>query len=345
MNYFAVLNPEVLEEEEELDTHTGNTKMQRAKEASTAQNRRTRADSTKSLAARSPGKEWSSYKGSGPGLSGRGLPALNRPVPRRPSSVDAAQMSTRGSATSKSNGSTSVRGDEEANAEDIGFTIQGFSGISLGGSSEDAYVERERGSWVGAERRMRGEAHLFRPLVWIDLEMTGLDVKKDRILEIACIVTDGYLKNLIEGPSLVIHETEEVLEGMNDWCQKQHRESGLVERVRESSTSLAQAEREVADFVEQQVGSGPVQLAGNSVYCDLIFIREYMPRLARLFHHVVVDVSSVRALCQRWYPKDADSLPQKGDTHRALNDIKESINELKYLRGSIFKKTGPRSGF
>ncbi|XP_020157136.1 oligoribonuclease isoform X2 [Aegilops tauschii subsp. strangulata] len=140
------------------------------------------------------------------------------------------------------------------------------------------------------------------PLVWIDLEMTGLDISKDRILEIACIVTDG-----------------------------------LTERVLQSEISEGDAEKQVLDFLMKHVGSDTPSIAGNSVYVDLLFLKKYMPRLAAIFSHVIVDVSSIMALCTRWYPKERKQTPRKGKSHRAMDDIKESIAELKYYKGNIFK--------
>lgn len=178
---------------------------------------------------------------------------------------------------------------------------------------------------------------LKRPLVWIDLEMTGLDVEKDKILEIACIITDGKLFEMVEGPDLIINQSEEYLVNMGEWCQEHHTASGLVEEVRKSNITEKDAEQQVLEFVKKH--TGPVQplLAGNSVYMDFMFLRKYMPNLAEAFSHVVVDVSSIRALCCRWYPKDADRAPAKKKSHRALEDIKESITELKYMKQTIFK--------
>ncbi|KAL3693416.1 hypothetical protein R1sor_007067 [Riccia sorocarpa] len=184
-----------------------------------------------------------------------------------------------------------------------------------------------------------GVQHLYRPLVWIDLEMTGLDIKKDRILEIACVITDGKLDKVIEGPDLIINQPDDALAGMNDWCQEHHTASGLVEGVRRSTISEQEAEQQVLDFVNQYVIGGKAQIAGNSVYVDLQFIKKYMPKLAEIFSHIVVDVSSVRALCVRWFPHDADRAPEKKKNHRALDDIMESIEELRYMKKSIFKKT------
>ncbi|XVF05667.1 hypothetical protein REPUB_Repub05bG0192300 [Reevesia pubescens] len=175
------------------------------------------------------------------------------------------------------------------------------------------------------------------PLVWIDLEMTGLDIEVDRILEIACIITDGSLTKSLEGPDLVIHQSKECLDRMGEWCQTHHATSGLTEKVLQSTLSEREAEKQVIEFVKRNVGTYTPHLAGNSVYMDFLFLKKYMPDLASLFSHVVVDVSSVRALCIRWYPRDQRKAPPKEKKHRAMDDIRESIQELKYFKETIFK--------
>ncbi|KAH1109042.1 hypothetical protein J1N35_012810 [Gossypium stocksii] len=175
------------------------------------------------------------------------------------------------------------------------------------------------------------------PLVWIDLEMTGLNIETDRILEIACIITDGYLTKSLEGPDLVIHQSKECLDRMGEWCQNHHAASGLTKKVLQSTISEREAEKQVIEFVKRHVGTYTPHLAGNSVYMDFIFLKKYMPDLASLFSHVVVDVSSVRALCIRWYPRDQKKAPAKEKKHRAMDDIRESISELKYFKETIFK--------
>ncbi|KAK1317068.1 Oligoribonuclease [Acorus calamus] len=180
--------------------------------------------------------------------------------------------------------------------------------------------------------------HKF-PLVWIDLEMTGLDVEVDRILEIACIITDGKLTKRVEGPDLVICQPKECLDSMGEWCQEHHAASGLTEKVLHSTTSEQDAEKQVVEFVKQHVGTQLIHLAGNSVYMDYLFLKKYMPNLAGLFSHVLVDVSSVKALCARWFPKESKKAPSKENKHRAMDDIKESIKELKYLKDNIFKRS------
>uniref|UniRef100_A0A0A9G4Z9 Exonuclease domain-containing protein n=1 Tax=Arundo donax TaxID=35708 RepID=A0A0A9G4Z9_ARUDO len=175
------------------------------------------------------------------------------------------------------------------------------------------------------------------PLVWIDLEMTGLDVTKDRILEIACIITDGKLTKRIEGPDLVIRQSKECLDDMNEWCKIHHVESGLAERVLKSEISENDAEKQVVDFIRRYIGSASPLIAGNSVYMDLLFLKKFMPQLAGIFSHVIVDVSSITALCIRWFPKERKGAPRKEKNHRAMDDIRESIKELQYYKENIFK--------
>ncbi|XP_073300944.1 oligoribonuclease [Primulina huaijiensis] len=180
------------------------------------------------------------------------------------------------------------------------------------------------------------------PLVWIDLEMTGLNIEYDRILEIACVITDGNLTKSIEGPDLIIHQTKECLDKMGEWCQQHHSASGLTEKVLQSSITEQDAEKQVMEFVKRHVGTYTPLIAGNSIYTDLLFLKKYMPNLAGLFSHILVDVSSVKALCVRWYPRDNRRAPQKENKHRAMDDIKESIAELKFYKDHIFKHKSNR---
>ncbi|KAL6851464.1 hypothetical protein ACP4OV_020397 [Aristida adscensionis] len=175
------------------------------------------------------------------------------------------------------------------------------------------------------------------PLVWIDLEMTGLDITKDRILEIACIITDGKLTKRIEGPDLVIKQSQKCLDDMNDWCKIHHVESGLAEQVLKSKISEHEAEKQVLDFIKRYIGTATPLIAGNSVYMDLLFLKKYMPELAGIFSHVIVDVSSITALCIRWFPKERKQAPRKAKSHRAMDDIRESIKELQFYKENIFK--------
>ncbi|CAK9134906.1 unnamed protein product [Ilex paraguariensis] len=172
---------------------------------------------------------------------------------------------------------------------------------------------------------------------WILLFELGLHIEVDRILEIACVITDGNLAKSIEGPDLVIHQTKDCLDKMGQWCQSHHAASGLTEKVLQSTISEQEAEKQVVEFVRRNVGAHTPLLAGNSVYVDLLFLKKYMPDLASLFSHVLVDVSSIKALCIRWYPRDNKKARQKENKHRAMDDIKESIAELKYYKENIFK--------
>lgn len=172
-------------------------------------------------------------------------------------------------------------------------------------------------------------------LVWMDLEMSGLDPEKDVILEIATIVTDANLKTLAEGPVLAVHQTENIFEGMDDWNTRHHNQSGLVDRCRKSKLSIEECEKMVLDFIKPYTEKGGNLLCGNSITQDRRFIYKYMPKLSGWLNYRNIDVSSVKELSFRWYP----NLPefQKMENHQALDDIRESIAELEYYRKTIFK--------
>lgn len=174
-------------------------------------------------------------------------------------------------------------------------------------------------------------------LVWIDLEMTGLDPERERIIEIAVVVTDGDLGVVAEGPNLVIHQPDSILRAMDDWNQRHHGASGLIDRVRAATVSEAQAEAQVLAFVAEHCESGKCPLAGNSVHRDRRFLRRYMRQLDEYLHYRIIDVSTVKELVRRWYPQAFASAPEKRDSHRALDDIHESIAELRYYRESVFR--------
>jgi len=171
-------------------------------------------------------------------------------------------------------------------------------------------------------------------LVWMDLEMTGLEPDIDTILEIATIMTDGELNIVAEGPNLVVHQHESVLEGMNDWCKQHHADSGLSERVRQSPLSMQDAEQQTLDFIAKYVKKGTSPLCGNSIHQDRRFLVPYMPTLEAYFHYRNIDVSTVKELARRWY-KDL-RVPKKQEEHLALADVRESIDELKFYRQQLF---------
>lgn len=180
-------------------------------------------------------------------------------------------------------------------------------------------------------------------LVWIDLEMTGLDPAKDQILEIASIVTDGDLEIVAEGPNLAIHQPDEVLALMDDWCQKQHTKSGLVERVRTSEVSLSEAEQQTLNFIKAHVKPKVTPMCGNTIYQDRRFLLQRMPTLEDYFHYRNLDVSTVKELAKIWAPAVYQGVDKKG-MHLALEDIKESINELRYYRTHFFKLDQDQKG-
>ncbi len=172
-------------------------------------------------------------------------------------------------------------------------------------------------------------------LIWIDLEMSGLDVGLCRILEIATLVTDGSLNVLAEGPSLVIHQAPAVLDAMDEWNTSHHGASGLTERVGTSTISTAAAELATLDFLKQWLPAGKGVLCGNSIGTDRRFIDAYMPNLGAFLHYRSVDVSSFKEMLRRWVGEAA--IPPKKNSHRALDDIKESIAELAHYRHHYFK--------
>jgi oligoribonuclease len=173
-------------------------------------------------------------------------------------------------------------------------------------------------------------------LIWIDLEMSGLDTTQDVIIEIATVVTDSELNTLAEGPVLAIHQSDEILNGMDDWNTKQHGSSGLTERVKNSKVNEAEAERETIAFLRQYVPAKASPMCGNSICQDRRFLARCMPELEAYFHYRNLDVSSLKEMAKRWSPEVFKGF-SKQSSHLALDDIRDSIDELKYYREHFLK--------
>lgn len=176
-------------------------------------------------------------------------------------------------------------------------------------------------------------------LIWIDLEMTGLEPDTDHIIEIATIVTDSDLNILAEGPVMAIHQSDEVISGMDEWNTKHHGESGLIDRIRKSTFTAADAEQKTIDFLQDYVPAGVSPMCGNSICQDRRFMAREMVVLEEYFHYRNLDVSTPKELMRRWRPELMSGFKKKG-AHVALDDIRESIEELKYYRKTFFKMEG-----
>ncbi len=173
-------------------------------------------------------------------------------------------------------------------------------------------------------------------LIWIDMEMTGLDPDRDRVIEIALVVTDGNLNHVAQAPVYVIHQSDEVLNGMDAWNQGTHARSGLTTRVRESSLAEADVEEKLIEFLRAYVPKSKSPMCGNSICQDRRFMARHLPRLEAYFHYRNLDVSTLKELCKRWQPALAAGF-KKQQRHEALADIEESIEELKYYREHFLK--------
>lgn len=168
-------------------------------------------------------------------------------------------------------------------------------------------------------------------LIWIDLEMTGLDPLRERIIEMAIIVTDADLNTIAESPVLVVNQPDAILDAMDEWNTKQHGGSGLVDRVKASDLNEAQAEAQMLEFLREHTDAGTSPMCGNSVHQDRRFLNRYMPALEDHFHYRNLDVSTLKELVRRWRPDLMAGLTKKG-THLALDDIRDSIDEMRYYR-------------
>lgn len=175
-------------------------------------------------------------------------------------------------------------------------------------------------------------------LIWIDLEMTGLDTMSDRIIEVATIITNKDLEEVAVGPVIAVHQPSALLDAMDDWNTKQHTQSGLVERVKSSTVSEQDAEAATIEFLQQYVPENASPMCGNSICQDRRFLARLMPKLEAYFHYRNLDVSSLKELAQRWYPEVAKGF-NKDSKHLALDDIRDSIEELKYYRQHLLPNT------
>lgn len=175
-------------------------------------------------------------------------------------------------------------------------------------------------------------------LVWMDMEMTGLDPDRDTVLEIATLVTDDDLNIIAEGPVFAVSQSETTLAGMDEWNQRTHGESGLLDRVRKSGVSLAEAESQTLQFIKAHVGEKTAPLCGNTVWQDRRFLYRHMPTLEAYLHYRIIDVSTLKELARRWQPAIASGFRKQG-AHTALADIRESLDELRYYRSTFLRSS------
>ncbi len=173
-------------------------------------------------------------------------------------------------------------------------------------------------------------------LVWLDMEMTGLDPERERIIEVAVVVTDPHLETVAEGPVLVVHQSDALLDAMDNWNKSTHGKSGLIDKVRASTLSEDDAQAQLLDFLKQYVPAGKSPLCGNTIGQDRRFMVRYMPQLEAFFHYRNLDVSTLKELCRRWKPEIYKNFT-KQSKHEALSDIYDSIEELKYYREHFLK--------
>ena len=172
-------------------------------------------------------------------------------------------------------------------------------------------------------------------MIWIDLEMTGLEPDIHTIIEMATLITDSQLNIIAQGPELAIHQPDEVLDAMDDWCRTTHGASGLIDRVKNSTVAIEEAERQTLDFMGAWTVQGKSPLCGNSIAHDRRFVRRFMPGFDAWLHYRNIDVSSIKELVRRWYPSSLRPPAKKGN-HLALDDIRESVEELRWYRANIF---------
>uniref|UniRef100_A0ABD2WZS9 Probable oligoribonuclease n=2 Tax=Trichogramma TaxID=7490 RepID=A0ABD2WZS9_9HYME len=173
-------------------------------------------------------------------------------------------------------------------------------------------------------------------IVWIDMEMTGLDVETDRILEVACLITDEHLNIVSDEFCKILYQPDSLLNNMDEWCTKTHRQTGLIELSRKSKEDEKSVSDSLLHFMMKYIPKGKCPMAGNSVYMDRLFLRKYMSSANDYMHYRIIDVSSIKEVVRRWKPEIYNSAPSKDLCHRALDDIKESIQELDFYRKNVF---------
>ncbi|MBV8658697.1 MAG: oligoribonuclease [Burkholderiales bacterium] len=173
-------------------------------------------------------------------------------------------------------------------------------------------------------------------LIWLDMEMTGLEPDRDRIIELAIVITDGNLETVAEGPVMVVHQPDSILDAMDDWNKNTHGKSGLIDRVKAATTNEADVAARMIEFIGEHVPKGASPMCGNTIHQDRRFMNRWMPTLEDWFHYRNLDVSTLKELCKRWKPEIAKGLTKSGK-HEALADIYDSINELKYYREHFLK--------
>ena len=194
------------------------------------------------------------------------------------------------------------------------------------------YLNNDHAISSAMERDSKNEKHI----VWLDMEMTGLEVERCHILELACLITDEQLRPASDYLNIIIHQSDEILENMSDWCKVQHKKTGLIEDCRSSKITLEEAQQKTLQYLENHVPKGMCPLAGNSVYMDRIFLRKYMPLIDDYLHYRIIDVSTIKELARRWQPSIDKAVPKKRYCHRAAFDIKDSLDELYYYREHLF---------
>ncbi|CAK9799728.1 Probable oligoribonuclease [Anthophora plagiata] len=172
-------------------------------------------------------------------------------------------------------------------------------------------------------------------IVWLDTELTGLDIEKDTILEVACIITDKNLNVVSEEFSVVINHSDEILENMAEWSRDNHLKTGLTQKCKSSKIRLKEAEEMLLNYLKKYIPENTCPLAGNTIYVDRVFLHKHMPLVNNYLHYRIIDVSTIKELTRRWYPTIYENSPTKQFRHRALQDIKESIQELKYYANNI----------